>query len=223
MDRCQKGVEKKYRFVDDIPTIGYLQWLHLGILAESMERAAVIASSGQRRANVLMAPFCDDNAQSQNAQVIKDIEARIGLTSSDKAKGWQIRMITQVGCVKGTLDISQELYQRSVQTCLRFAQSAFSQGSTKRTRPLLNITKGRTWMSASLSLRMPAAPHTTRFHRWTGIERKRCKALLLNERVDVLTDGGKERLREIESSSTKSQTSSLPTSRSGQISQWAKH
>ena len=35
------------------------------------------------------------------------------------------------------------------------------------------------------------------FHRWTGIERERCKALLLNERVDVLTDGGKERLREI--------------------------
>ena len=51
-----------------------------------MERAAVITSSGLRRANVLMAPFCDDNAQSQNAQVIKDIEARIGLTTPTKPR-----------------------------------------------------------------------------------------------------------------------------------------
>ena len=42
---------------DDIPTIGYLPHLHVGILADAMN-AAVIASEGRRRALGFMAPFC---------------------------------------------------------------------------------------------------------------------------------------------------------------------
>ena len=49
---------KRTRHVDDIPTIGYLRNLHLGILADAMERAAVLASNGRRRAQIFMAPFC---------------------------------------------------------------------------------------------------------------------------------------------------------------------
>jgi hypothetical protein len=45
---------KRFSHVDDIPTIGYLQQLHLGILADAMERAAVVASEGARRAQVFL-------------------------------------------------------------------------------------------------------------------------------------------------------------------------
>ncbi|MEZ4475095.1 MAG: hypothetical protein R3F60_30750 [bacterium] len=50
--------QKRARFIDDIPTIGYLPHLHVGILADAMERAAVVASLGQRRALGFMALFC---------------------------------------------------------------------------------------------------------------------------------------------------------------------
>ena len=51
-------VLRKRLFHDaDIPTIDYLQHLHLGILAEAMERAAVLASRGARKAQVLVKPF----------------------------------------------------------------------------------------------------------------------------------------------------------------------
>ena len=41
----ERALKKKLAHVDDIPSIGYLQQLHVGILADAMERAALIASA----------------------------------------------------------------------------------------------------------------------------------------------------------------------------------
>ena len=43
-----RSIRKKTQHVDDIPSIGALQTLHLGILADGMERAAVLASSSKK-------------------------------------------------------------------------------------------------------------------------------------------------------------------------------
>jgi len=45
-----RAIKKRFWHVDDIPTIGYLQDLHIGVLADAMERASVIASNGRCRA-----------------------------------------------------------------------------------------------------------------------------------------------------------------------------
>ena len=65
---------KKYAFIDDIPTIGYLPTLHLGILADAMERAAVLASAGKRFANVFIGPFASKERRLQHKTVLKRIE-----------------------------------------------------------------------------------------------------------------------------------------------------
>ena len=72
-------LEKKLKFIDDIPTIGYLPHLHVGILAEAMERAAVIASKGTRRGLAFMAPFCGEHAKA-NTSVIRELESICGLS-----------------------------------------------------------------------------------------------------------------------------------------------
>ena len=101
---------KKYHFVDDIPTIGYLQYLHLGILADGMERASVISSKGSRKANILLQPFCDNEHQQANREDIQKLEQLIGLTKSQRLKGWRIRLepSTSVG-VSST--VALDIYQ----------------------------------------------------------------------------------------------------------------
>jgi len=64
--------------VDDIPSVGYLQHLHVGIWADHMERAALIASGGRRKAQVFMQPFTDSKAQ-KNQTTIREIEKLAGL------------------------------------------------------------------------------------------------------------------------------------------------
>ena len=194
---AQRAWHKKYHFVDDIPTIGYLQWLHLGILADSMERAAVIASAGRRRANVLLAPFCDDVAQKKNAVLIQKIEKLIGLTKTERAQGWRVRMITEVGFVQDDLNIRPELYRKIGANMLAFRSERIQPGVNQEAKapPPYQV---RQEMDVSPEFVENAGRSAyNAFHRWTGIERESCKAVLLNERVDVLTSGGKERLRDI--------------------------
>ena len=64
-----RGIKKRFFGTTDIPTISYLRGLHLGILADNMERAVLIASEGQRRANVILSPFCG-NARNKNKTLI---------------------------------------------------------------------------------------------------------------------------------------------------------
>ena len=81
---------------DDIPTIGYLPHLHVGILADAMERAAVVASAGQRRAQGLLAPFCGE-AKKTNKKVIRGLERLCRMTAGERNKGWGLSLAVQVG------------------------------------------------------------------------------------------------------------------------------
>ena len=193
----QRAWNKKYHFVDDIPTIGYLQWLHLGILAESMERAAVIASAGKRRANVIMAPFCDDDMQKTHATLIQKMEQLIGLTKAERAKGWRIRMLTQVGVVKTDLGIPPDLYRKVGANLLSFRSERIQPGVNQESKAPPAYHSRQSMDVSQAFVENAGRSAYNAFHRWTGIERERCKAILLNERVDVLTKGGKERLRAI--------------------------
>ena len=59
--------KKRTQFVSDIPTIGYLQQLHLGILADATERATVLAPAGKRMAQVHLRPFCGARKQNRKS------------------------------------------------------------------------------------------------------------------------------------------------------------
>ncbi|MEC9072967.1 MAG: hypothetical protein VX938_11325, partial [Myxococcota bacterium] len=87
---------KRFRHADDIPTIGYLQHLHLGILADALERAAVVTSCGQRRAQVFAAPFAG-RGRDANRTAIRRIEDLCGLTSRERFAGWRVSVVAQVG------------------------------------------------------------------------------------------------------------------------------
>ncbi len=66
---ARRAMLKRARHIDDIPTIGYLQQLHLGILADAIERGALIGSRGRRMANVMMRPLCG-SFSAQNLSLI---------------------------------------------------------------------------------------------------------------------------------------------------------
>ena len=87
--------KKRTQFVSDIPTIGYLQQLHLGILADASERATVLASAGKRMAQTHLRPFC--GARKQNRKIIAELEKLCGLTLQERLKGYRISMVAQVG------------------------------------------------------------------------------------------------------------------------------
>ena len=88
--------QKRVKFADDIPTIGYLPHLHTGILADAMERAAVIASNGARRALALMSPFCGKGLKA-NRNVIRKLEKMCGITTKERFSGWGLCLAVQVG------------------------------------------------------------------------------------------------------------------------------
>jgi hypothetical protein len=190
--------KKKFQFIDDIPTIGYLQWLHLGILAESMERAAVISSGGSRAANVLLNPFCDSNAQEKNKAVIKFLEGKINLSKRDRAKGWRIRMLTQVGQVEQT-GLPRELYRKVGANLMAFRSERIQPGVNQEAKAPPQYQNRQDMDVGDDFVIMAGRSAYNAFHRWTGLERDTCKSLLMNERVDVLTPGGKDRLRGIRS------------------------
>jgi hypothetical protein len=104
----QRALRKKYEHIDDIPTIGYLPMLHIGILADAMERAVVLASEGKRQAQIFLAPFCSAERQRENAEILNALEKRIGLSPADRALGWRIRLIAQVGQIPTPLPISPQ-------------------------------------------------------------------------------------------------------------------
>ena len=86
-----RSYRKRFHYDDDLPTIGYLQHLHVGVLADSMERAAVLASAGRRQAQVHMAPWCGRGREA-NKPVCHAIEEMCGLTVAERAAGWRVAL-----------------------------------------------------------------------------------------------------------------------------------
>lgn len=194
----KRALEKKFLHTDDIPTIGYLQQLHIGILADAMERATVVASNGERRAQVFSAPFChEDNAQ--NLSKIRELEELCGLTTAERRKGWRIALVTQTGQA-----IPEERIPLAPELCRKIGANMMALRS-ERIQPGVNAEDKapepyqiRQDMDVPDELTVQAGRAAyNAFAHWTGCDRERAKELMILERIDVLTPNGKERLREV--------------------------
>ncbi|MEE2789960.1 MAG: hypothetical protein VX589_21640 [Myxococcota bacterium] len=194
----QRLFKKWIQFKDDIPTIGYLPHLHVGILAEAMERATVIASLGQRRAQAMMAPFCGRHAQ-RNQKTIKELEKLCGLTRKERMQGWQLCISTQVGQAR-----PEEIIHLSETTATKLGANLLAFRS-ERVQPGVNQDEtappeyqSRQDMDVPDELVVMAGRCAyNAFTYWTGIDREQAKSSVLLERIDVMTDAGKARLRSI--------------------------
>ena len=181
---------------DDIPTIGYLPHLHLGVLAEAVERATVVASTGRRRAQVFMAPFCGQGRQ-DNRPILRAMEELCGLSVAERAAGWRIGLVAQEGRVSEAERIQMPLPTwRKIGANLMALRSERIQPGVNQETKAPAVYQERQDMNVPDQLTVMAGRAAyNAFAHWTGCGRERAKDLLLLERVDVLTPGGKERLR----------------------------
>lgn len=193
-----RAVRKQVLYEDDIPTIGYLQQLHLGIFADQLERAVVIASGGRRMANIVQVPFVGEPRQA-NRDAIAQLESLAGLSTRDRAAGWRIGFVAQVGEVSASArpSIAAETYRKVGANILAFRSERIQPGVNAEDKAPPQY-QGRQDMDVPDELTVQAGRAAyNAFCHWTQVERERAKNLLLLERIDVLTDNGKQRLREI--------------------------
>lgn len=196
----QRAWNKRQHHVDDIPTIGFLPPIHLGILADGLERAAVLASGGVRRALVHSAPFVDERRPAQGEGLAR-LEALAGLTDAERAEGWRLSLVAQVGEVEGPPLLPLALCRKLGANLLAFRSERAQPGvNVEDKAPAPYQTRQDVDVPDALVEQAGRAAYNA-FAHWTGLPREQAKALLLMERVDVLTPGGKERLREIRRSS----------------------
>ncbi len=193
---------KRRHHTSDIPTIAYLTELHVGILVDTLERAVVVASEGKRRAQTFMRPFSGEAAQ-RNRSTITAIGRLCGLTPAQRASGWRVAAVALVGDVPEADrielpdDVDAQLWRKIGANLLAFRSERIQPGVNAepkappqyQTRQDMDVSEAFTYMVGRAGFNA--------FTRWTGLDRERAKELMLLERVDVLTPGGKERLRAI--------------------------
>ena len=190
-----RAAHKRRTGAVDIPTIAYLQDLHAGIWADSMERAAVLASGGRRRANVFMRPFAGEETRARNAEVIQQIEELAGLTDAERKAGWSVANVAQVGSVGGAPLLSPELCRKVGANLLAFRSERIQPGINADTHAP-EVYRERQDMDLPARLaQMVGRASTNAMSHWSGLDRQRAGGLLLLERVDVLTEDGKKRVR----------------------------
>ncbi len=193
-----RAVRKQVLYQDDIPTIGYLQQLHLGIFADQLERAVVIASGGRRMTNIVQIPFVGEPRQA-NRSAIGQLESLAGLSARDRAAGWRIGFVAQVGAVSSATrpKVDAETYRKLGANILAFRSERIQPGvNAEEKAPPQYQSRQEMDVPDELTVQAGRAAYNAFCH-WTQVERERAKKLLLLERIDVLTDNGKERLREI--------------------------
>lgn len=188
---------KQTQEVTDIPTIAYLQDIHLGVLADGMERAAILASEGRRQANVLQGPFCSPERRRENAAGLRALEDLAGLSDADRRAGWRIAMVAQVGATAEPLPIRPETCRKVAANLLAFRSERIQPGvNAEEKAPPQYQQRQDMDVPDALTAQAGRAAFNA-FSHWAGCARDTARQLLLLERVDVLTPGGKERLREI--------------------------
>ncbi len=188
---------KKFEHADDIPTIGYLQHLHVGIWADAMERAALLASGGARRAQVFMAPFSGPARQADNASAIAEIEALAGLTEADRGQGWRVALVAQVGTVAGHSPVSPSTCRKLGANLLAFRSERIQPGVNQEEKAPAPYQSRQDMDVPPELVEMAGRAGYNAFCRWAAVDRDTAKRLVLLDRIDVLTPGGKERLREV--------------------------
>lgn len=188
--------QKRFQHTDDIPTIGYLQHLHIGILADAAERATVLASNGKRRAQVFMRPFCGQGRK-DNRPVAHALEEMCELTLQERSLGWKVALVIQVGqaIAAEQVPMSPELCRKIAANILAFRSERIMPGVNQEEKAPAGYQKRQTMdVPDELSVQCGRAAYNA-FAHWTGTPREKAKQLLLLERIDVLTDAGKARLR----------------------------
>lgn len=189
---------KRVNHDSDLPTIAYLQDIHLGILADGLERASVIASGGTRRANVFQRPFCGNFGKS-NARHLGELERLCGLTMAERIAGWRISIVAQVGAVNEAerLEAPPALWRKLGANLMAFRSERIQPGVNQEDGAPEPYRQRQAMDVPDLLTEMAGRAAYNAFSHWTGVDRERAKELLLNERVDVLTPNGKQRLRDI--------------------------
>jgi hypothetical protein len=202
---AKRAFDKKMRHVDDIPSVGYLQQLHVGVLADAMERAAVVASAGRRKAQVHSAPFAGAH-QRKNRAIIAEIEKLAGLTRSERAKGWRVALVAQVGTVAESERpgfperIDAELYRKIGANLLALRSERIQPGvNAEPSAPEAYQKRQDMDVPDELTVMAGRAAYNA-FSHWSGCPREKSKELLLLERIDVLTPNGRSRLRQVRES-----------------------
>lgn len=191
-------LKKRLFGATDIPTIGYLRHLHLGILADGVERAVRVASEGTRAAATQLAPFCGALRQ-ENKALIKELTERCHLTAQERREGWQVSMVVQVGYApqEERLSMPHETWRKLGAALLALRSERIQPGVNHEPKaPAQYHQRQDMDVSEALTVQAGRAAYNA-FCRWTGLTRDQAKALLISDRVDVLTPNGKERLRRI--------------------------
>ena len=192
-----RALRKRFAHIDDIPTIGYLQHLHLGILADGMERATVIASEGNRAAQVLQGPFSNTAARLANQEITRKLESLCGLTASDRSHGWRIGLVAQVGQVSAPMNLPQSLWRKIGANLLAFRSERIQPGVNQDEKAPAGYQQRQDMQVTDEFAVMAGRAAYNAFQHWTGCEREKAKELLLLDRIDVLRPGGKEKLRNV--------------------------
>ncbi|MBM4345687.1 MAG: hypothetical protein FJ100_20125 [Deltaproteobacteria bacterium] len=187
--------DKRVRHSDDIPTIGYLQHLHVGILADAMERAAVVASAGRRRAQVFMAPFCG-RGRKENKPLAHALEELCGLTLQERSLGWKVALVAQVGWTlpDERVAMAPDTFRKLGAGLLALRSERILPGVNAEAKapPEYQQPQGMD-VPDELTVMAGRAAYNA-FAHWAGCDRERAKDLLLLDRVDVLTPDGEARL-----------------------------
>ncbi len=188
---------KKTQGVTDIPTIGYLPDIHLGVLADGMERAAVLASGGRRQANVLQGPWSSPERRRENQEATRALEALCGLDAAARSEGWRLATVVQVGTTPEPIPIRPQTCRKVAANLLAFRSERIQPGVNAEDKaPAAYQERQDMEVPDALTVQAGRAAYNA-FAHWAGCSRDQAKALLLMDRVDVLTPGGKERLRAI--------------------------
>lgn len=192
----RRAVRKRRYFEPDIPTIGYLTDLHLGILADGLERAVVIASEGARRAQTLLRPFCGEY-RAANRGPIRRLERMVGLTRAERRQGWRVQMVTRVGgALPGErLNAPSSTWRKMGANLVAFRSERIQPGvNQESTAPSEYQERQDMDVSEEFAYQAGRAAFNA-FTRWTKTDRATAQSLLMLDRIDVLSPGGKSRLR----------------------------
>jgi hypothetical protein len=194
----QRALDKRLKHADDIPTIGYLQHLHVGILADAMERAAVVASDGARRAQVFMAPF-SGRWRDVNKPLCHALEEMAGRTLKQRSEGWQVALVAQVGyATEGErINLPRPIARKLGANLLAFRSERILPGENQEDKapPQYHEPQGMD-VPEELTVQAGRAAYNA-FGHWTGTPRDASKSLLLLERIDALTPAGRARVDDI--------------------------
>jgi len=191
-----RALRKRFSHHDDIPTIGILQQLHLGILGDCFERGVAVASGGRARANVHLAPCAPTSVDGVAA--LRELETLVGLSDDERRQGFRVALITQVGSVGDDSLVMDERTRVRLGAALVALRSERIQPGVNNEAAAPDAYQRRQEMDVpdALTEQCGRALYNA-FAHFTGVSRDDAKRLVLMERLDVLTPGGKERLRTI--------------------------